>query len=222
LKLSVGCGESGGGATNVSRAAHPTKLPKVFALLWGHASILLRGHETTTEIGCLRGGSRTVGTTISRRLRRSKSCVGTTLLGVNLDVPVNIIHSAAVLGSTDLPNRKLTVGILLRQFKFILTSLPLLAANLTKLLTVGLNSRQGAFANRANKAGVARASNTKTGLDKRHVDGFTPASGRINALFTHTISNAAHPIREKGRILSHKLGHRRQLTAFRNSSRGVP
>jgi hypothetical protein len=143
-------------------------------------------------------------------------------LSVHPKVGVDVFHPAAVLGSTDLPNRKLTVGILLRQFKFILTSLPLLTTNLTKLLAVGLNGRQSAFANRANKAGVARASNTKTGFDQRHVDGLTPASGRINALFTHTISNAAHPIREKGRILSHKLGHRRQLTAFRNSSRGVP
>jgi hypothetical protein len=186
-----------------------TKLPKVFALLRGHGGILLGRHKAATKVRRFGSGSRSGGAACGSILRCGEPRVGTTLLGVNSEVGVDVIHPAAVLGSTNLTNRKLTVGILLRQFQFILASLSLFATNLTKLLTVGLNGRQSAFANRANQTGVARASDAKTSLDQRHVDGLTPTSGRINALFAHTVSNAAQSIREKGRILTHEFCHRR-------------
>jgi len=208
--------------SHISRTANPTKLTKLLALLLRHRSVLLWGHKTATTIRCLSGGSLRGGATISRRLRRSKPRVSASLLSRSTEVCVNVLHPAAILGSTNLPNRKLTIGFLLRKLKLILASLTLLGPNLTKLLGVALDGRQSPLANRANKAGVFGACNTKPGLNESHVNRLTPAGSRINALFPHPLANASHPVREKCSILLHEFGHRGQTATLRNACRSVP
>lgn len=104
--------------------------------------------------------------------------------------------ASAKLGRADLTNRKLTIKLLLRQFDLILASLPLLLADLTKLLTVGLNRRQSAFTNRANEAWIARPGDAKPGFDQRHVHSLIAAGSRVNALLLHPFAQSADTVRK--------------------------
>lgn len=159
-------------------------------------------------------------TPISGSFRGPSATISASLLGGNPGVGVDVVHPGAILGSTNLTNCKLASDLLLCQLKLILARLPLFTTNLTKLLTVGLNRRKGAFTNRANQAWVARASDAKASLDKRHVDCLVPARSRIDAIFTHLATDSRHIVGEKLRITAHEISKARHLGLIMGGCRG--
>jgi hypothetical protein len=145
---------------------------------------------------CGNAVSLSLGATIRCGLGSTSTNRRSTLSGGSARVRADLGNQIAMLGSADLPNRKLAVNFLLRQFSLIPKSLPLIRANLTKLLTIRLDRRGRTFANRTSKARVARASNPKASLNKRHVQRLTTTSGRINAILLHPLTQRSHRVRK--------------------------